>query len=219
MTETLKGKTVGEARELFDRFHAMITSDPSVPADDMGKLSRAGRCPRISHPREVREPRMAHDEGGRGARRRRPRVDRMTPPQLPMMTTGGLPEDSPANAVERVDGRHLAGPGEDGRTAPARDRGAQEGVRPGDPGQHLRDGPHLRRAGRRRRPRRREDDADGPRVSGRTVAAHRSPRQDARRCGRVRRQGRSRVGPALDERSHVGRGEARTRNVLEGLRS
>jgi nitrogen fixation protein NifU and related proteins len=39
MTETLKGKTVGEARELFDRFHAMITSDPSVPADDMGKLS------------------------------------------------------------------------------------------------------------------------------------------------------------------------------------
>ena len=39
MTETLKGKTVGEARELFDRFHAMITSDPSRPADDMGKLS------------------------------------------------------------------------------------------------------------------------------------------------------------------------------------
>jgi nitrogen fixation NifU-like protein len=39
MTETLKGKTVGEARELFDRFHAMITSDPGVPADDMGKLS------------------------------------------------------------------------------------------------------------------------------------------------------------------------------------
>lgn len=39
MTETIKGKTVGEARALFDRFHAMITSDPSVPADDMGKLS------------------------------------------------------------------------------------------------------------------------------------------------------------------------------------
>ncbi|MEO8680517.1 MAG: Fe-S cluster assembly sulfur transfer protein SufU [Vicinamibacterales bacterium] len=39
MTETLKGKTVGEARQLFERFHAMITSDPSVPADDMGKLS------------------------------------------------------------------------------------------------------------------------------------------------------------------------------------
>lgn len=39
MTETLKGKTVGEARELFERFHAMITSDPGVPADDMGKLS------------------------------------------------------------------------------------------------------------------------------------------------------------------------------------
>lgn len=39
MTETLKGKTVEQARELFDRFHAMITSDPGTPAADMGKLS------------------------------------------------------------------------------------------------------------------------------------------------------------------------------------
>lgn len=39
MTEALKGKTVDEARALFDRFHAMITSAPdSVPAD-LGKLS------------------------------------------------------------------------------------------------------------------------------------------------------------------------------------
>jgi nitrogen fixation NifU-like protein len=39
MTDALKGKTVGDARELFDRFHAMITSDPDTPADDLGKLS------------------------------------------------------------------------------------------------------------------------------------------------------------------------------------
>jgi nitrogen fixation protein NifU and related proteins len=39
MTEQIKGKTVDQARELFDRFHAMITSDPETPATDMGKLS------------------------------------------------------------------------------------------------------------------------------------------------------------------------------------
>jgi nitrogen fixation NifU-like protein len=39
MTEALKGKTVDEARALFDRFHAMITSSiDSIPAD-LGKLS------------------------------------------------------------------------------------------------------------------------------------------------------------------------------------
>lgn len=39
MTDALKGRTVAEAHELFDRFHAMITSNPETPADDMGKLS------------------------------------------------------------------------------------------------------------------------------------------------------------------------------------
>jgi nitrogen fixation protein NifU and related proteins len=39
MTEQVKGKTVAEARALFERFHAMITSDPNTPADDLGKLS------------------------------------------------------------------------------------------------------------------------------------------------------------------------------------
>jgi nitrogen fixation NifU-like protein len=39
MTDALKGKTVPEARELFDQFHAMITSDPATPAADLGKLS------------------------------------------------------------------------------------------------------------------------------------------------------------------------------------
>ena len=39
MTDALKGRTVAEARELFDRFHDMITSNPETPAADLGKLS------------------------------------------------------------------------------------------------------------------------------------------------------------------------------------
>jgi nitrogen fixation NifU-like protein len=39
MTDAVKGKTVAEARELFEQFHAMITSNPSTPAADLGKLS------------------------------------------------------------------------------------------------------------------------------------------------------------------------------------
>ena len=39
MTDALKGKTADQARGLFDQFHAMITSDHSGPAADMGKLS------------------------------------------------------------------------------------------------------------------------------------------------------------------------------------
>jgi nitrogen fixation protein NifU and related proteins len=39
MTEALKGKTVEEARTLFDRFHEMVTSSAEQPAADLGKLS------------------------------------------------------------------------------------------------------------------------------------------------------------------------------------
>jgi nitrogen fixation protein NifU and related proteins len=39
MTDALKGKTVSEARELFEQFHSMITSNPDTPAADLGKLS------------------------------------------------------------------------------------------------------------------------------------------------------------------------------------
>jgi nitrogen fixation NifU-like protein len=39
MTDALKGKTVTEARALFDRFHDMITSDPETAPADLGKLS------------------------------------------------------------------------------------------------------------------------------------------------------------------------------------
>jgi nitrogen fixation protein NifU and related proteins len=39
MTEALKGKTVDEARALFERFHDMVTSSPDSDTPDLGKLS------------------------------------------------------------------------------------------------------------------------------------------------------------------------------------
>ncbi len=39
MTDALKGKTVGEARALFDRFHDMVTSSAETALPDLGKLS------------------------------------------------------------------------------------------------------------------------------------------------------------------------------------
>jgi nitrogen fixation protein NifU and related proteins len=39
MTEALKGKTVSEARALFESFHDMVTSSPDTEAADLGKLS------------------------------------------------------------------------------------------------------------------------------------------------------------------------------------
>ena len=39
MTEALKGKTVDDARALFDRFHEMVTSPPEATPADLGKLS------------------------------------------------------------------------------------------------------------------------------------------------------------------------------------
>src|SRR3954470_2595980 len=36
MTDAVKGKTVAEARELFEQFHAMITSDHELPTADLG---------------------------------------------------------------------------------------------------------------------------------------------------------------------------------------
>ena len=42
MTEALKGKTVEEARALFDRFHDMVLSSPETPVSDLGKLAVFG---------------------------------------------------------------------------------------------------------------------------------------------------------------------------------
>lgn len=39
MTDSLKGKTLAEAEQLFERFHRMITRPPEEPVEDLGKLS------------------------------------------------------------------------------------------------------------------------------------------------------------------------------------
>ena len=39
MTDAVKGKSVEEARSLFERFHKMVTTPPDVAVEDMGKLS------------------------------------------------------------------------------------------------------------------------------------------------------------------------------------
>ena len=39
MTDAIKGQTVGSANALFDRFHAMVTTPPDQPVENMGKLS------------------------------------------------------------------------------------------------------------------------------------------------------------------------------------
>lgn len=42
MTDRLKGSTLAEARTLFDRFHRMVTTPPSEPVEELGKLSALG---------------------------------------------------------------------------------------------------------------------------------------------------------------------------------
>jgi nitrogen fixation NifU-like protein len=39
MTDAIKGKTVADARDLFEHFHAMITSAIDTQTEDLGKLS------------------------------------------------------------------------------------------------------------------------------------------------------------------------------------
>jgi nitrogen fixation NifU-like protein len=39
MTESVKGKTVAEANQLFSRFQLMITASPDSPVDHLGKLT------------------------------------------------------------------------------------------------------------------------------------------------------------------------------------
>ncbi len=39
MTDALKGRSLGEARALFDRFHRMVTAPPEATVEDLGKLS------------------------------------------------------------------------------------------------------------------------------------------------------------------------------------
>ena len=49
---------------LFERFHRMVTTPTDQDVEDLGKLSVARRRPRVSDAREVREPGVAHVQGG-----------------------------------------------------------------------------------------------------------------------------------------------------------
>ena len=42
MTDCVKGKTVAEANELFQRVHCLVTSPPGAPIEDLGALSVLG---------------------------------------------------------------------------------------------------------------------------------------------------------------------------------
>ena len=64
MTEALKGKTVDEARALFERFHDMVTSSPETDAARSRQAVGAVRRARVSDSHQVREPGVAHVEGG-----------------------------------------------------------------------------------------------------------------------------------------------------------
>lgn len=39
MTDELKGRTVAEAHDLFERFHTVVTTPPDREVEDLGKLS------------------------------------------------------------------------------------------------------------------------------------------------------------------------------------
>lgn len=39
MTDAVKGRTVSEARQLFERFHRMVTTPSGTGVEDLGKLS------------------------------------------------------------------------------------------------------------------------------------------------------------------------------------
>jgi nitrogen fixation NifU-like protein len=39
MTDAVKGRSLSEARALFERFHKVITTPPGEPVEDLGKLS------------------------------------------------------------------------------------------------------------------------------------------------------------------------------------
>jgi nitrogen fixation protein NifU and related proteins len=39
MTDAVKGRSLGEARDLFERFHRMVTTPPDQGVEDLGKLS------------------------------------------------------------------------------------------------------------------------------------------------------------------------------------
>ena len=77
MTDSVKGKTLSEARELFEQFHQMVTgnADPLAGSERLGKLAVFEGVRNYPGAREMREPRLAH-AALRGGREGRGRLDR-----------------------------------------------------------------------------------------------------------------------------------------------
>ena len=77
MTDSVKGKTLSEARDMFEQFHQMVTgnADPLVRSRTAGQAGRVRRRPSLPGAREMREPRLAH-ASLRGRGEGRGRVDR-----------------------------------------------------------------------------------------------------------------------------------------------
>ena len=74
MTEAVKGKTVAEAEALFDRFHDLgdLAAGRARDHERPRQAGRVRRRARVSRARQVRQPRLAHDEEcRRGSRRGR----------------------------------------------------------------------------------------------------------------------------------------------------
>ena len=69
MTEALKGRTVEEARGLFQGFHGLVTTGAARGLGGAGQARRVRRRARVPDAGQVRHPRLAHPAGG--ARRRR----------------------------------------------------------------------------------------------------------------------------------------------------
>ncbi len=133
---------------------------------------------------------------------------------LPTMTTGGLPEDSPANAVSQSTADITPDPAKMDAIAPKVIEALKTVYDPEIPVNIFEMGLIY-------------DvivDATGqvgvkmtltaPACPGGAVAAGRSARQGAQRRGRDRREGRGRLGSAVDEGPHVGRGEAGARDAV-----
>ena len=133
---------------------------------------------------------------------------------LPTMTTGGLPEDSPANEVSQSLNDITPDPAKMDAIAPKVIEALKTVYDPEIPVNIFEMGliydVIIDAAGQVGV----KMTLTAPGLPRRTVVAGRSARQGPQRRGRDRREGRGRLGPAVDEGPHVGRREAGARDAV-----
>ena len=207
MTDELKGKTLREADAFFEKFHTMLTA-PATSEVEMRRARqarRAVRCPRVSDAREVREPRMAHDEGcheGR-ARSRLHGVTRHERPHCPARRCAGPVSDAPEAAPALAEDAFSPDPLNTLKFQPALVEAVSKVFDPEIPVNIYELGlvytlevdSQLERAG--------ADDADGAGVPGGTNNPDRRRAPHPRSGRRQRGEGEGRMGPAVDARENV----------------